>query len=179
MEEAAKTLEADGLEALSLRRLAKTLGVSHAAPGHHFANRAALLAELAADGFVGLADALEAAMAVTEQGRWLQVSGKAYVRFAIANPQRYRLMFASGLLSENCPTRLLDESTRAFVDLLTAVHQGPPPGSPETYQMESGELGAWSIVHGAVMLWLDGQLGSVDSEERFLELADSMLEAAF
>lgn len=179
MDEAGQVLETDGLEALSLRRLAKNLGVSHAAPAHHFPNRAALLAEMAADGFAGLADAMEAAMSATEPDGWLTASGKAYVRFALGHPQRYRLMFASGLLSDDCPARLLEESTRAFIGLLTAVHRGPPPGTPETYRMDSGELGAWAIVHGAVMLWLDGQLGTVEAEDDFIELADSMLEAAF
>lgn len=179
IDEASRVLESDGVEALSLRRLAKQLGVSHAAPGHHFANRAELLAELAADGFGGLADAMEEAMAISEPPRWLTETGKAYVRFALAHPQRYRLMFASQLMTGDCPTRLLDESSRAFTDLLTAVHRGIPPGSAATSRMNPDELGAWSIVHGAVMLWLDGQLGSVGSEERFLELTDSVLESSF
>lgn len=179
MVEAARVLETDGLDALSLRGLAKSLGVSHAAPAHHFSTRAALLAELAADGFAGLADAMDHAMAAVEPDRWLTESGKAYVRFAITHPQRYRLMFGSGFLNDDCPDRLLEESTRAFVGLLTAVHGGPPPGPPATHHMGSAELGAWSIVHGAVTLWLDGQLQAVDSEAQFLELTDSVLETAF
>ena len=179
LDEAATVLETAGPDALSLRGLAKALGVSHAAPGHHFPNRALLIAELAADGYAGLADAMDSAMDAADADRWLAEAGRAYVRFALAHPQRYRLMFSSGILGSDCPPRLLTESTRAYLSLLTAVHQGPPPGSQETYAMDQAEFGAWSIVHGAVMLWLDGQLGAVESEERFLELADSVLAANF
>ncbi len=179
LDEAARVLEGDGPAALSLRGLAKALGVSHAAPSHHFANRSLLVAELAADGYAGLADAMEQAMADADPSRWLTEAGRAYIRFALAHPQRYRLMFSSGVLADDCPPRLLEASARAYLALLTAVHRKAPAGTSETYRMEQAEFGAWSVVHGAVMLWLDGQMGTVDSEARFLELADSVLEATF
>ncbi len=61
---AAGVLEDEGADAVTFRGLARALGVSHAAPGHHFTDRAGLLAELAADGYRGLADA----MAVSDGG---------------------------------------------------------------------------------------------------------------
>jgi AcrR family transcriptional regulator len=88
IEEAGEVLESEGAAAISLRRLARSIGVSHAAPGHHFPDRAGLLAELAADGYAGLADALDKAMTGTLPEDWLKATGRAYVRFGLSNPER-------------------------------------------------------------------------------------------
>lgn len=173
--EAGKVLERDGVEAISLRALARTLGVSHAAPGHHFKDRTELLGELAADGYAGLAEALASAMEDSEPGDWLRRSGAAYVRFGMANPERYRMMFASGLMTADCPQRLTIESTRAYLLLLRATYQRDIVGDPSDYRIAGPELAAWSIVHGAVMLWLDGQLGPSVDETTFLSLVDEMI----
>lgn len=175
LEEAGNILESEGADAISLRRLARSLGVSHAAPGHHFADRAELLAELAADGYAGLADALSEAMSSTPPEAWLEATGRAYIRFGMGNPERYRMMFASQLMGEDCPERLRAESSRAYMTLLEASYQGLPDVDPADYQVGTTELFAWSLVHGAVMLWLDGQLGPGVSREAFLDLTDRIL----
>ena len=82
---AAKILEKEGSDAVSLRDLARRAGVSHTAPYRHFPDRRALLAALAEEGFAQLAAELE--------GRPWREQAVAYVRFAIANPERFRLMF--------------------------------------------------------------------------------------
>ena len=177
LEEAGTVLESEGAHAISLRRLARSLGVSHAAPGHHFADRAELLAELAADGYAGLADALAEGMAAESAENWLKATGRAYIRFGMANPERYRMMFASQLMGENCPDRLRAESSRAYMMLLQASYQGMPDVDPNEYRVGVTEMFAWSLVHGAVMLWLDGQLGPGVDRESFLALTDRILEA--
>ena len=114
---------AEGEDAITLRRLARTLEVSHAAPGHHFRDRDALVAELAADGFRDLSDAITAAFEGAAATDWLRHGGKAYVRYGIEHPARYRLMFTSELLrSEDCPERLRAESSRAYGLLLKASY---------------------------------------------------------
>lgn len=175
IDEAGAVLERDGVEAITFRGLARTLDVSHAAPGHHFSDRTELLAELAAEGYAGLADAMAEAQENSEPEDWLRRSGQAYVRFGVSNPERYRMMFASRLVSDNCPQSLLNESARAYLLLLRACYRREPDGEPTGYTVEEAELSAWSLVHGAVMLWLDGQLGPSVTEERFLELTDEML----
>ncbi|HEY6634902.1 MAG TPA: TetR/AcrR family transcriptional regulator [Acidimicrobiia bacterium] len=176
---AADVLESQGADAVTFRGLARALGVSHAAPGHHFTDRAELLAELAADGYRGLADAMAAAMDTAAPEDWLRLTGVAYVRFAVANPERYRMMFASRLVGEDCPERLRIESTRAYLLLLRAAHRRDPDVDPSSYRVQIEELAAWSLVHGAVMLWLDGQLGAAVDRDGFLTLAESMLSAGF
>jgi len=176
IEEAGKVLESEGAASISLRRLARSLGVSHAAPGHHFSDRAELLSELASVGYAGLADALEEAMESAVPEDWLKATGRAYIRFGMANPERYRMMFASQLMGEDCPDGLRAESSRAYLALLRASYQGLPDVDPAEYQVGITELYAWSLVHGAVMLWLDGQLGERVDPESFLDLTDRILD---
>lgn len=176
--EAAHVLESSGADAISMRDLARRIGVSHAAPGHHFDGRHGLLSALAADGFAALADALEQEMAGPED-TWLEKVGRAYVRFALAHPERYRLMFTTGITSGECEERLRIESSRAYMALLQSVYGSPPEIDPADYRLGAGELGAWAVVHGAVMLWIDGQLEGAATEPEFLELVDAVLEKTF
>lgn len=170
-------LEASGADAISLRDLARRVGVSHAAPSHHFEGRDGLLSALATDGFEQLADALEKAMGGTSD-TWVEETGRAYVRFALGHPERYRLMFTTGITSGGCEERLSLQSSRAYMALLTAVYGQAPAIDPADYRLGTGELKAWSIVHGAVMLWIDGQLqGSVPRDE-FVKLVDEILTVA-
>src|SRR5258707_13128685 len=81
---AGKTLEKEGVEALKLREVARRAGVSHNAPYRHFAQREALLAALAAQGF----EWLGAAQRKAAQAGGLRGLGEAYVGFALDHPQR-------------------------------------------------------------------------------------------
>src|SRR5690349_24363902 len=81
-----------GADGISLRELAREAGVSHAAPAHHFTDRRGLFTALAAQGFELLAADLADA-----RPRFLDAA-LAYVRFAIAHPGHYRVMFDKSLL---------------------------------------------------------------------------------
>src|SRR4051812_21868219 len=82
---ASRILEAEGPDAISLRDLARRADVSHNAPYRHFPDRRALLDALAEEGFALLATDL--------QGKPWREQAVAYVRFALANTERFRLMF--------------------------------------------------------------------------------------
>src|SRR5512138_3056489 len=104
LDAAAAVVERDGVGALSLRDLARRLGVSHAAPAHHFADRTALLVELAADGYARFGAALaEAARREREPFERLLAVGRAYVRFALDHPGRFRVMFGRELAELDPP----------------------------------------------------------------------------
>jgi AcrR family transcriptional regulator len=98
---AVELLEEKGLTSFTLRECARRAGVSHAAPAHHFATAADLLAEIAARGFerfvAALGQAAEAAGTLPEAR--LAAMGQAYVAFALANPAVYGLMFRAGRVS--------------------------------------------------------------------------------
>jgi AcrR family transcriptional regulator len=136
---AGKTLEKRGISALSLRAAARRAGVSHNAPYRHFKHREALLAALAGEGFAMLGAELRG-----QRGPDL---GFAYVRFALAHPQRFRLMFGGTLpLAKYAGLReAADAAHRALVE---AFKELPKP--------ELAAAAAWSLVHGLSHLLLDG-----------------------
>lgn len=140
---AARVLEQDGPAALSLRELARRAGVSHSAPYRHFADREALLAALAAEGFALLGEAL-----ARSSGRQM---GEAYVDFALEHPQRFRLMFG-GHLRFSRHRALAAVAARPYRALLDAFRAQPSIADPE-----KAAAAAWSLVHGLAHLLLDGQ----------------------
>ncbi len=91
--QAAALLEEVGSEALSIRELARRAGVSPRAPYQHFEDKEALLSALAVDGFTAFGEALAGAEAIAPSGREIEEQAVAYVRFAVAAPGRFRLMF--------------------------------------------------------------------------------------
>ncbi|KUO20547.1 TetR/AcrR family transcriptional regulator [Streptomyces dysideae] len=92
---AERTLLEKGVAALSLRELAREVGVSHAAPGRHFKDKQALLNALALNGYERLAQALNAAddPALPIEPR-LTALARAYLRFAIDHAALLELMYA-------------------------------------------------------------------------------------
>src|SRR5918998_1668160 len=93
---AAEAIAESGPAALSLRDLARRAGVSHAAPAHHFGDKAGLLTALATEGYDRLADALDGARERT--GSLLEI-GVAYVAFAVGNRAHFDVMFRPDLVS--------------------------------------------------------------------------------
>ena len=158
IEEAVSVLKTEGEAALTLRDLSRRLGVSHAAPLYHFADKAELLLELSLDGFKLLADGLARAHASdgTPHQRFMAV-GRAYLRFASENPVHFRIMFR-GVPPGVVPSpALLVERDRAFRTLIAGVDLLVPAEAPDR-EAKIRELAftAWSLVHGAAALWLDG-----------------------
>jgi AcrR family transcriptional regulator len=148
-----------GPSALSLRDLARRTGVSHAAPAHHFGDRAGLLTAVAIQGFGLLADALAEAQRRT--GDFLEV-GVAYVGFAVDNPAHFAVMYRPELYRAEDPV-LVAAKARAHESLyrgalpFTASESGP--------NSQEVALAAWSLVHGFATLWLSGNLPAVLSAD--------------
>ncbi|MEK0155980.1 TetR/AcrR family transcriptional regulator [Arthrobacter oryzae] len=141
-----------GPSAVSLRDLARRAGVSHAAPAHHFGDRAGLLTAVAVQGFGLLADAL--AEAQRQTGDFLEV-GVAYVGFAVGHPAHFAVMFRPELYRADDP-ELIAAKARAGESL----YRGVAPFSASESGPDSPEaaLAAWSLVHGFATLWLSGNL---------------------
>src|SRR5258708_20264594 len=143
---AAEVLEKQGLEAITLRDVARRAGVSHNAPYRHFTDRNALLAALAEDGFRDLGKVLEGKPGIR--------MGEAYVRFGLAHPARFRLMFGGSLQLRDHPV-LRDSSDFAYRALLRAVRARQQLPDPEITAAS-----ACSLFHGLANLLPDGHFGS-------------------
>lgn len=136
-----------GPSALSLRAVAKRAGVSHAAPAHHFGDKAGLLTAVAAEGFDRFADALDLAWEAT--GDFIDV-GAAYVRFAIDHRPYFETMFRPELLHGDDPDLRKAEARSA-----AALHQGTGEAAPEA-EFNTTALAAWSLAHGFAELLVAG-----------------------
>jgi len=89
---AAEVIDAEGIEALTLRGLARDLGVSHAAPNRHFKSKADLLAALAAEGYLALQAATLSAAESAGDDPWVRLNamGRGFLHWAFENPASFR-----------------------------------------------------------------------------------------
>jgi AcrR family transcriptional regulator len=173
-----RALESGGAQNLSLRELAREVGVSHAAPRRHFADRQALLDALALAGFERLGAAL--ADAITSAGpdfdaRLLALT-RAYVAYATEHPALVELMFASKHQAGAAP-ELAQAADVAFAPALAAVAEGQAAGAVVGGDPERVAKVAFAAIHGLVALANNGMLDDDLSLEGFLEEAVERLVA--
>jgi AcrR family transcriptional regulator len=150
--QAEQTLREHGLDGLSLRELARQIGVSHGAPRRHFADRQALLDALAESGFGRLGAQLRAAAesAGEDYEARLRAIGLAYVRFAISDPALLELMFAG---KEREQARVLHEAAdRAFSIILELIEEGQANGALEPGEPERIGLLLFATMQGIAAL---------------------------
>jgi AcrR family transcriptional regulator len=177
LDEALATIRTEGVNGLTLREIGARLGVSRTALYRHFADKQALLTAVATEGFRTLRQQL---VTVWEEGgrggAAFQAMGVAYIRFAIANPSHYRVMFGSFVDPEDCEPELTVEAGGAFQALVDAL---------ATLQHDSIVLGddtvlmaryVWSVVHGVAMLGIDGQLREPGGNEALMRYALERLQ---
>lgn len=156
---AVELIEERGIAELSLRELARRAGVSHAAPAHHFGDRAGLLTAVATEGFRRFRAALEAARDAAGPNALLQLNatGRAYVHFAVEQRAYFELMFRPEHLNQSDPT-LQAASDASYQVLLDTVVAAQALGMAPGIDARSVALAAWANVHGLATLWLDGNL---------------------
>lgn len=149
------TLEHASLEALSLRGLAREVGVSPTAVYRHFPDKAALLRALAEKGVAELGASQRAAMDAVSPAESFSAIGRAYVRWALANPALFRLVFTcrdvreGDVFGQSLAARMLQSNALAASD--------EPEDTPRIM------VQAWALVHGLAMLMLDGKLPADDT----------------
>ena len=158
---AASILERDGIAGLTLRSAAREAGVSHAAPKNHFGDLRGLLSELAAAGFERLREEMRAAAAAQRSSEAkLHAVGAGYVRFAMAHPGLFQLMFRGERLDPERPAlRAAADSLLALLAEAVGAEAGPEErlGVPEALEMAK----SWSQVHGLAMLLIDGRMDAI------------------
>jgi AcrR family transcriptional regulator len=146
-----KIVAEDGLDAVSLRAVARRANVSHSAPYHHFSNKAELLAALAAAGFERLVADIHAEiarLAPAEPIDQLRAVGRSYMTFAAANPSVFRMMFRPELTQPAEHPLLQGAEARAFGTLMEVI-----VACQQRNQLPAGDpfaqaVCAWSTVHG-------------------------------
>jgi AcrR family transcriptional regulator len=177
LDEALATIRAEGVEGLTLREIGTRVGVSRTALYRHFADKRALLAAVATEGFRTLRQQLVTAWESGGRGAAaLDAMGVAYVRFAVANPAYYRVMFGGFVDPKGCEPELETEAAGAFqalVDALAALQRDAAVRGDDTLTVARF---VWAVVHGVAMLGIDGQLRGPDGPASIEELLGYALE---
>jgi AcrR family transcriptional regulator len=142
----------------TLRELARRAGVSHAAPYKHFTDKAALLAELAVQGFDRLEDALLGARRPQGPLRDEFIAMcLAYVGFGTSNANLYRLMFSIDARAARDP-RLEARSNASFDALVDLIARGQAAGWLRARDAHGQAVACWTQLHGLTLLTADGLL---------------------
>ena len=157
LDEALRTIQQDGVDALTPRTIGVRLGVSRTALYRHFTDKRALLSSVATEGFRLLTERL---LNAWKAGgiRGFNAMGVAYIRFAMGNPSHYRVMFGGFVDDGPRDNDLMRESTAAFqalVDAIVALQQEGAVRKDDALQLAQF---IWAVVHGVSMLIIDGQL---------------------
>lgn len=153
-------LSKEGLEGLSLRKVARKAGVSHTAPYAHFADKQALIAAISTEGFRRLYDQL-AAVVTIHQGNphdMLLEVGWAYVQFAQSDPAHFKIMFSGMIEQEKDYPDFRGMTLKNFGLLVDLVKTCQAAGLLAPGPEDLVAVRLWSLVHGFILLFLEGQI---------------------
>ncbi len=159
LETAMAMLGEDSGWAFTLREVARRAGVSHAAPYKHFADKSALLAEIALIGFDRLRGRIAAELS-KEAANFVsrfEAVGQTYLSFGRENPALYRLMFG-GELGRNAGVHLDPRTLGAYDLVIGLLEEGQKAGQVRKRPVRGQAAACWAQLHGMVMLDLDGLL---------------------
>jgi AcrR family transcriptional regulator len=150
-------IDEQGLEALSMREVARRANVSHQAPYHHFPDRAAILAAICERGFELLTQRLQRAREGSK-GAFDEIerASVAYITFACEESAYFRVMFRPELVHQERYPNVVNTADSAFAHvpqmLAACVHEGLRVDPNE----EAMVIALWSMVHGCACLLIDG-----------------------
>jgi len=175
VDEAWRMVRDQGAESFSLRAAARAVGVDPAAAYRHFPNKAALLARVAARSLAALTVRMEQATAeVEEPVERLRGIGHAYVRFAIEEPELFRLAFGPHGSAGTEPVAF-EPSGRSpsliLAAVLTELHEAGQVAHPP----ERTSVSTWSVVHGLATLAVSGNLSCDPLDPVVDQVLDALL----
>ena len=180
LEKAEQMLAEQGITGLTLRGLAERAGVSRQAPYHHFASKQALLFALAEQSFSDLDAVLRESMQDSEQplSQRLQRYVVSYVRYAIAKPEQYELMFGQVTWKNNPSASLIKKGHASFRRYAEMIRDLQDSGalSPDLDALRLAQT-TWATLHGLCRLKNDGIFASSDSVEEISLYAVNMMMA--
>ena len=157
---AREVLREGGTGKLSLRAAARRAGVSHASAYYHFEDKTSLIAAVAIQAFEELGEATEAVyeqsgLSTLEQ---LKAVASVYVRFALSNPQEFRVMFLPELRSDAVRTEVERAGRTGYERTVRLVAVLQAEGRIAEGNPEEIAISAWALMHGLASLMIDGPL---------------------
>ncbi len=159
LEAAVAIVHERGSDAVTLREVARRVGVSQMAPYHHFVDKEALLAAVAEQGFQELTAVMIGRIErLSSPIERLKATCPAYVHFAVTHPSEFKVMFGGALADFKSHPSLLAASEHAFGVLMTCVEECQRAGLLGTAPSWDLAIALWSGAHGLASLWIDGPI---------------------
>lgn len=156
MEAALNSIREHGVERLSLRAIARDVGISQTAPYRHFKDKTDLLVKLAVEGFYELASLKTESQNSPYSEQKLIETGIAYVQFAKSHPEQYKLMFGSSIEERRNYEELMEAGHTAYGCILDQVKDGVEQGFLVSQDPDILAKNLWTTVHGIASLLIDG-----------------------
>ncbi len=153
-------LSKEGIEGLTLRKVAQRAGVSHNAPYSHFSDKQSLIAAISTEGFKRLYTELDAAASFypNDPKRQLQEAAWAYIQFAMNNTDTFKIMFSAVLQNEKEYPSFVEISRKTFELVVDIVRRCQNAGVLSEGSSEVLAVSVWGQVHGITSLILEGQI---------------------
>lgn len=164
-------LSKEGIDGLTLRKVAQRAGVSHNAPYSHFPDKQSLIAAISTEGFHQLYAALDAAISANPKNpkRQLQLGALAYVKFALNNTDNFKIMFSGVLEKEKEYPAFVEISQKTFQRVVDVVRNCQKAGLLSSASPELTAVVVWGQVHGVISLALEGQISHTVLNHRSIE----------
>lgn len=165
-EEALKIIGDVGVEGLSIREVARRLGVSHQAPYKHFPSSNHLLAEVVRRMYADFSAHLLARPKGRDAAESMKNLGIAYFQFAMQHPLHYRLMFGNPLPDPEQHPEMMEEARAAFTILLDSLAAARGGKNVRLDQLDA--LFVWSALHGLSTILRTNALDEIGLKESLL-----------
>lgn len=174
-------IAADGVEKLSLREVARRLGVSHQAPYKHFPDRDHILAEIVSRAFASFARHLDSQETSGDPEADMGRMGQAYLSYAARHPLEYRLMFGTPLPDPQKHPEMMRQARHAFGLLCNGLrrkaHMLGRPADEDAIVLDA--LFIWSGLHGLASIAASSAVSTLGIEPRLLAEAGPRMLRGF
>ena len=141
-----------GIEHLSLRDVARKLGVSHQAPYRHYPSKDHLLAAVIARCFREFASFLDARPHFDNPDEDLAAMGQQYIRYALSHGLEYRLMFGTTWPDAAEDSELIQDALHSFNVLRKVLRRIHGSGRGAREKVDLDAMFIWSTMHGMVTI---------------------------
>jgi AcrR family transcriptional regulator len=150
----------EGVHGLSLRKVARQAGVSHAAPYSHFADKQGLIAAISTAGYDRIRESVERVSQAYEHDplQLLVRTGWEYVQFALEDPDLFRITFSGVVEKEKDYPALVEAAQKSFGLFVQIVAGCQAEGILRAGPADLTALCVWASIHGILILRLDGQV---------------------
>jgi AcrR family transcriptional regulator len=164
-------LAKDGVAGLTLRKVARKAGVSHAAPYAHFSDKQALIAAISTEGFKRLYDSMDSVISSYPNDPLKQLTGGAwaYIQFGVSDPDHFKVTFSGVLEREKDYPAFVEISQKTFARVVSVVKDCQLAGVLGQDSPEVVAVTLWGQLHGLVSLFIEGQISHTVMDQHSLQ----------